>query len=54
MCHLDTPSDGWVPPQFWEATKSAHKEAFDVVVQTMRDAETADDESVSEEELRKI
>ena len=51
---LDTTADGWVPTQSWEATKSAHKEAFDVFVQTVRDEKITDNESMSVEELRKI
>ena len=54
MCLLDTTPDGWVPTQFWEATKSAHKEAFDELVQAVRDAKIADDQSMSEKELRKM
>ncbi|MCJ1382441.1 hypothetical protein MMC17_005554 [Xylographa soralifera] len=50
-CLLDTTPDGWVPTQLWEATKSAHKEAFDEIVKAVRDA---DEESMSEEKLRKI
>ncbi|KAL8967251.1 MAG: hypothetical protein Q9197_005527, partial [Variospora fuerteventurae] len=33
ICLLGTTPDGWVPTQLWEATKSAHKEAFDELVQ---------------------
>ena len=40
---LNTTSDGWVPTQSWETTKSAHKEVFDELVQ-----------AVGEEELRKM
>ncbi|KAL8860622.1 MAG: hypothetical protein Q9178_002975 [Gyalolechia marmorata] len=54
ICLLDTTPDGWVPTEFWEATKSAHKEAFDGIAQAMRDAEVTGDESMSEEELRKM
>ncbi|KAL8910040.1 MAG: hypothetical protein Q9171_004666 [Xanthocarpia ochracea] len=32
ICLLDTTPDGWVPTHLWEATKSAHNEAFDVFV----------------------
>ena len=54
ICLLDTTPDGWVPTQAWEATQSAHKEAFDELVQAVRDAEIADDQSMSEERFRKI
>lgn len=54
ICLLDTTPDGWVPTQSWEATKSAHKEAFDEIVQAVRDAKITDDQSISEEKLRKM
>ncbi|KAL8913538.1 MAG: hypothetical protein Q9172_007260 [Xanthocarpia lactea] len=54
ICLLDTTPDGWVPTEFWEATKLARKEAFDGIAQAMRDAEVIGDESMSEEELRKM
>jgi len=38
----------------WEATKSAHKEAFDEFVQAFRNAKITDDQSMSEEQLRKM
>ena len=43
ICLLHTTPDGWVPTQLWEATKSAHKEAFDEFVQAVKDAKIADD-----------
>ena len=51
ICLLDTAPDGWVPTHLWEATKLGHKEAFDEVVQTVRDT---GDQSMSEEKLRKM
>lgn len=54
VCFLDTAPDGWVPTQLWEATRSAHKEAFDELVQAVRDPNITDDQSMSEEELRKM
>ena len=54
ICHLDTTPDGWVPTESWEVTKSAHNEAFDGIVQAMRDAKVTGDDYMSEEELRKI
>ncbi|KAL9123779.1 MAG: hypothetical protein Q9217_006825 [Psora testacea] len=54
ICLLDTTPDGWVPTQLWEATKSAHKEAFDTLVQAVRDAKITGDQSMSEEQLRKM
>jgi hypothetical protein len=52
ICLLSTTADGWVPTHFWEATKIAHREAFDEVNQAIRDSKSADDQSMSEEELR--
>ena len=54
ICFLDTSPDRWVPTQLWEATKAAHKDAFNEIVQAVRDAKTTDDQSMSEEELREI
>ena len=54
ICLLDTTPDGWVPTQFWETTKSAHKEAFDEIVHAVRDAKITDGQSMSEEELKKM
>lgn len=51
---LDTASDGEVPAQRWEATRSAHKEAFDEIVRAVRDEKINDDQSLGEEELRKM
>ena len=51
ICLLNTTPDGWVPTQLWEATKSAHKEAFDELVQAVRTSEISDDQSMSEEGL---
>lgn len=54
ICLLDTTPDGWVPTQLWEATKSAHKEAFDEIFQAVRDAKITDDQSISEDDLREL
>lgn len=51
---LDTTPDGWVPADQWEATKAAHKEAFDELVQAIRNAEGTDEQSISEENFVKI
>ena len=53
-CVLETTPDGWVPTEFWEATKSAHKEALDVFIQTVRDGKIADDREMSEEDLMRM
>ncbi len=49
---LDTDGDRWVPTESWEATKVAHKEAFDELIQIVRSAESTDD--LNEEDLRRI
>lgn len=46
---LDTTTDGWVPTESWDATKSAHKQAFEVIVRAV-----TDDQSMSEGDLRRI
>lgn len=51
---LDTTPDGWVPNHLWEATKAAHREAFETTVHAFENAETIDDQSMSVEELKKI
>lgn len=52
---LNTTSDGWVPPEFWSATKTRHKEVFDGFVSAVRTAEVTDvDETMTEEKLRKM
>ena len=51
---LNTTPDGWVPTHMWEATKAAHREAFEELSQVVRNAETTDDQSMSVEQLRKI
>ncbi|KAL8990732.1 MAG: hypothetical protein Q9169_008052 [Polycauliona sp. 2 TL-2023] len=51
---LDTTDDGWVPTGMWEATKSFHKQAFETLVQAVREAKIEDDEEMSEEDLRRM
>lgn len=51
---LNTTPDGWVPTDLWEATEAAHKEAFDELVQTVKSAESMDNQSMNEEDLRNI
>lgn len=51
---LDTSPDGWVPTNSWEATEVAHKEAFDELVRTVRNAESDDTQPMNEEDLRII
>ena len=47
---LNTSSDGWVPPEDWEATKSAHKEMFDRMLQAVLHNEDPDDDEPIKEE----
>ncbi|KAL8943576.1 MAG: hypothetical protein Q9211_000930 [Gyalolechia sp. 1 TL-2023] len=54
ICLLDTTPDGWVPIQLWEATKSVHQEAFDEIIQAVKNATVTDDQSMSEDDLRKM
>ncbi|TQB67840.1 hypothetical protein MPDQ_004518 [Monascus purpureus] len=53
---LNTASDGWVPPEEWEATESAHKEIFMGMLQAVLTNQGLDeDEPVKDEEtLRSI
>ena len=47
MSVLHTPPDGWVPTDCWDATKEAHDNAFNLLLQTIQS-----DRSSSEQELR--
>ena len=53
---LNTASDGWVPPEDWKATKSAHKEMFSRMLQEVLGNEDPDDDEPirNEADLRKI
>ena len=53
---LDTASDGWIPPEHWEATKSAHKELFRGMLQEVLGNENPDDDEPirDETDLREI
>ncbi|KAL9099824.1 MAG: hypothetical protein Q9163_004727 [Psora crenata] len=51
---LDTSPDGWVPTDSWEAAEVMHQNVFEEIVQTMQSAESTDDESMNEEDLRRI
>lgn len=53
---LNIATDGWVPPEDWEATKSAHREMFDGMLQTILTYEDlGDDEPIKDEkDLRAI
>ncbi|KAI9929360.1 hypothetical protein MW887_000828 [Aspergillus wentii] len=41
---LNTDSDGWVPNEFWDAAKDAHKTAYHEWMETAREAEAQGDE----------
>jgi hypothetical protein len=53
---LNTASDGWVRPEDWEETASAHREMFDGMLQAvLTNEEPDDDEPIREEgDLREI
>jgi hypothetical protein len=53
---LNTVSDGWVPFEAWEATKLAHKELFNGMLQAvLTNPDQDDDEPVKDEKtLRSI
>jgi hypothetical protein len=53
---LNTASDGWVPPQDWEETKSAHREVFEGMLEEVLSNEQPDDDEPirSEDDLREI
>ncbi|KAH8707034.1 hypothetical protein GQ44DRAFT_691782 [Phaeosphaeriaceae sp. PMI808] len=53
---LNTASDGWVPPEDWEGTESAHREAFEGILQEVLGNEQPDDDEPirGEDDLREI
>lgn len=51
---LDTTPDGWVPTDSWEVTEVAHQKAFGELVQAIRSVESIEDQSMNEEDLRRI
>lgn len=51
---LDTTPDGWVPIDTWEAAEMAHQEAFGESLREVRSAQSNDNQSMNEEELRRI
>jgi hypothetical protein len=53
---LNTASDGWVPPQDWEATEAAHREIFEGMLQEILGNEQPDDDEPirGENDLREI
>jgi hypothetical protein len=53
---LNTASDGWVPPEDWERTKSTHRELFEGMLQeVLGNGQPDDDEPIrGEDDLREI
>jgi len=52
---LHTDSDGWVPTERWEEVRHAHKEVFDMAIETARDGEDeTEDDHLSEEDVREL
>ena len=51
---LKTTTDGWVSTKSWEATKVAHKEAFETELHLKGSAQSVDEEARNEEALRRI
>jgi hypothetical protein len=53
---LNTASDGWVPPEDWEGTESAHREIFEGMLQEILGNEQPDDDEPirGETDLREI
>ena len=51
---LDTTPDGWVPTDSWETTEVAHQKVFGELVQAVRNTESREDQSMTEEDLRRI
>jgi hypothetical protein len=53
---LNTASDGWVPPEAWEATLLAHKEMFANMLEAILANENPDDDEPirNEQDLREI
>ncbi len=54
IASLGVDAAGWVPADEWEATKLAHKEAYDMIVRTITEEQDEDDEEMSVDDLRKI
>lgn len=53
---LDCASDGWVPPEHWEAAKTAHREMYEGALQAVLTNEYPDDDEPirNESDLRSI
>jgi hypothetical protein len=53
---LNTASDGWVPPKDWEGTESAHREAFEGILQEVLGNKQPDNNEPirGEDDLREI
>ncbi|KAI9743956.1 MAG: hypothetical protein M1818_002690 [Claussenomyces sp. TS43310] len=52
---LNTDSDGWVPIDRWEEVRRAHKEVFDLALETARNGDDdTEDDPLSEEDVREL
>lgn len=53
---LNTASDGWVPPEDWEATQLAHRELFEGMLEAVLSNKSSDDDEPikTERDLREI
>lgn len=50
---LHTDSDGWVPIERWEETRHAHKEIYDLALETAR-AGGDEDDSMTEKDVKEL
>lgn len=48
---IGTDSEGWAHPEYWEAAKETHKDAFEWWLQ---DAEESDEPGISAEYIEKL
>lgn len=51
---LNTASDGWVPTDAWEWSKTAHKEVFEMWMESIRKAKGTGQEEMSEEKAERL
>jgi hypothetical protein len=51
---LGTDEDGWVPAERWDEVRAAHREVFDMALETAREGDDDIDDPLSEEEVREL
>lgn len=51
---LDTNSDGWVPADAWEWSKTAHRDAFRTWMETAKNSEGTGHDEMSEQKARRL